>query len=223
MLTLQSRLKKHYLPSLCLILIFGLFLHFIWPKRDLITIVTDVTGYVAIVAITISLLIGPVNLLRKRSNPVSNHLRRDIGITGGFLAIVHSITGLFVHLRGSNWKYFLNKTDQGYTIRLDNFGLANYLGLLSALLILLVFVTSNDYSLRKMGQVTWKNIQRLTYFLFTLAILHSVYYRVVARNHFLIFYLYIPMFVLVLLFQNMGIWIKWQDTKMKKGRKCKIE
>ncbi|MCL4483218.1 MAG: ferric reductase-like transmembrane domain-containing protein [Bacteroidetes bacterium] len=211
--TLKTRLKKHYLPSFLLILLFGLFLHFLWPGRDLITIVTDVTGYVAILAFTISLLIGPVNLLQKRNNPVSNHLRRDIGITGGFLAIVHSITGLFVHLRGSNWKYFLNKTDLGYTIRLDNFGLANYLGLLSALLILLVLVTSNDYSLRKMGQITWKNIQRLTYFLFVLAILHSVYYRVVTKNHFLIFYLYIPLFVLALLFQNMGIWLKLRDKK----------
>lgn len=213
MQTIQTRLKKHYLPSIFLTLIFGLFLHFSWPKRDLITIVTDTTGYVAILAISISLLIGPVNLLRKRSNPVSNHIRRDIGIIGGFLAVVHSITGLFVHLRGSSWKYFLNKTDQGYTIRLDNFGLANYLGLLSALLILLVLVTSNDFSLRKMGQVTWKNIQRLSYFLFALAILHSVYYRVVAKNHFLIFYLYIPLFVLVLLFQNMGIWLRLQDKK----------
>jgi len=216
--TIKTRLKKYYLPALFLILLFGFFLHFIWPKRDLITIVTDITGYVAILALIISLLIGPVNLLLKRNNPVSNHLRRDIGIIGGTLAIVHSITGLFVHLRGSNWKYFLNKTDHGYTIRLDNFGLANYLGLLSALLILLVLFSSNDYSLKKLGQVKWKNIQRLSYFVFLLAIIHSVYYRVATNNHFLIFYLYIPLFVIVLLFQNMGIWIKWQDKKKIKKK-----
>ena len=216
--TIKPRLKNHYLPALFLILLFGFFLHFIWPKRDLITIVTDITGYVAILALVISLLIGPVNLLLKRNNPVSNHLRRDIGIIGGTLAIVHSITGLFVHLRGSNWKYFLNKTDLGYTIRLDNFGLANYFGLLSTLLILVVLLTSNDYTLKKMGQATWKNVQRVTYFVFILAILHSVYYRVVSNNYFLIFYLYIPLFVIVLLFQNMGIWIKWKDKKKIKKR-----
>jgi len=213
MLTIKTRLKKHYLPSLFLILLFGLFLHFIWPKRDLITIVTDTTGYVGILALFISLLIGPVNLLLKRNNPVSNHLRRDIGVVGGILAVIHSVTGLFVHLRGNNWKYFLNKTDHGYTIRLDNFGLANYFGLISVLLILLVLLSSNDYSLKKLGQTTWKNIQRLSYLIFILAILHSVYYRVVANNHFLIFYLYIPLFVIVLLFQNMGIWIKLRDKK----------
>jgi len=216
--TIKTRLRKHYLPFLFLILLFGLFLHLIWPKRDSITIVTDITGYVSIVAIVISLLIGPVNLLLKRNNPVSNHLRRDIGIFGGILAVIHSITGLFVHLRGSNWKYFLNKTDHGYTIRLDNFGLANYFGLLSTLLILIVLLTSNDYTLKKMDQATWKNIQRLTYFLFILAILHSVYYRIVSKNYYLIFYLYIPLFVMVLLFQNIGIWIKWQDKKKIKKR-----
>lgn len=214
--TIKTRLRKHYLPFLFLLLLFGLFLHLIWPKRDAITIITDTTGYVSIVAIVFSLLIGPMNLLLKRNNPVSNHLRRDTGIFGGILAVIHSITGLFVHLRGSTWKYFLNRTDHGYTIRLDNFGLANYLGLLSALLILFVLLTSNDYTLKKMGQATWKNVQRLTYFVFILAILHSVYYRVIAKNLFLVYSLYIPLFVLVLLFQNIGIWIKWQDKKNKK-------
>jgi len=123
-------------------------------------------------------------------------------------------------LRGSNWKYFLNKTDHGYTIRLDNFGLANYLGLLSALLILLVLFSSNDYSLKKLGQVKWKNIQRLSYFIFLLAILHSIYYKVVTNNLFLIYSLYIPLFALVLLFQNMGVWIKWQDKNRIKKEKA---
>lgn len=37
------------------------------------------------------------------------------------VVIVHSITGLFVHLRGTPWKYFFTKNEDGYLVRLDKF------------------------------------------------------------------------------------------------------
>lgn len=146
-----NRLKRNYLPFIFLTLITAFIFHLIWNKLDMITFITDATGYIALILIAITLMIGSVNLLLKRSNPFSSYFRRDLGIYCGILAVIHSVTGLFVHLRGSNWKYFLNKTANGYTIRLDDFGLANYTGLISTVIILLLLITSNDYSIRKLN------------------------------------------------------------------------
>jgi sulfoxide reductase heme-binding subunit YedZ len=193
---------------LTIVLIASLIFHHNWPKRDTITFVTDASGYISIVLITISLLIGPFNLLLKRINPVSTYFRRDIGITGGVLAVIHSVAGLFVHLRGSIWKYFLNKTESGYSIRLDDFGLANYTGLISGLIIIALLLTSNDFSFRKLHPSLWKNIQRFTYLAFILAIIHSVYYKVIQTNLNLVWYFYLPLVFMVILFQIAGIRMK---------------
>ena len=205
---LKERLRFHYLPLLALVIIATFIFNHYWPKRDSITVITDASGYISIILVTFSLLIGPFNLLLKRINPISSYFRRDIGITGGVLAIVHSVAGLFVHLRGQNWQYFLIKAQSGYSIRLDDFGLANYTGLVSGLIIILLLLTSNDFSFRKLNPSMWKNIQRFTYLAFLFAIIHVVFYKVVQTNLNLVWCLYLPMLLIVILFQVVGIRIK---------------
>ena len=210
--TLKYRCLKHYLPITSALIMTGIILHFIWPKKDLITLITDVSGYVAIVLLSISLIIGAFNVLMKRKNPVSSYFRRDIGVSGGILAVIHSITGLFVHMRGNMWQYFSVQTGTGIKIRLDDFGIANYTGLLSALLIVVLLVTSSDYFISKLQVKKWKNIQRLSYLMFILAIIHIIYYRL--NNPGPVYYFYLPIIAVVLAFQVFGFWkrIKNSDT-----------
>lgn len=207
------RLKKHYFPVLFLVLTAGLFFYFKRGTKDLITFITQATGYISIVILSISLIIGTTNLLLKVRNPISSYFRRDISIIGGILAVIHSIAGLFVHLRGKNWQYFLNKTEHGYSIRLDNFGLANYTGLISALILIVLILTSNDYFLKKLNPTNWKNIQRLSYLMFLLAIIHCFYYRIVKDNLNLIYWIYIPLFIIAFTFQMIGVYLKLSDSK----------
>ena len=209
-----TRLKKHYLPLLSLVLIACVIFYIGWTNRDTITFITQATGYISIIILSISLIIGTVNILLKIKNPISTYLRRDISIIGGILALIHSIAGLFVHLRGNNWQYFLNKTEFGYSIRTDNFGLANYTGLMSAMIIILLLITSNDYLLKKLTSTYWKNIQRLSYLMFILALIHCFYYRIVKENLNLIYWIYIPLFITVLIFQMIGVYLKLSDRKI---------
>src|SRR5215471_3115707 len=58
------------------------------------------SAYASLVMFAATLVIGPLNVLRGRPNPVSSYLRRDIGIWAGLLALVHVVVGLQVHLRG---------------------------------------------------------------------------------------------------------------------------
>ncbi len=153
-------------------------------------------------------MIGPINIILNRHNPTSSYFRRDISISAGILTIIHSGFGLFAHLRGNMWQYFLNKTEQGYAIRLDNFGIANYTGLLSTFFIIILLVTSNNYSIKKLKANIWKNIQRFAYLMFVLAIIHVIYYRIVLDGIVLIYYLYIPLLSIVIVFQISGIFLR---------------
>src|SRR5450759_4487392 len=99
---MNERLKKHYFPLIFLVFLAGLIFYFKWTNRDAITFITQATGYISIIILSISLIIGSVNLLLKIKNPISTYLRRDISVIGGILALIHSIAGLFVHLRGNN-------------------------------------------------------------------------------------------------------------------------
>jgi sulfoxide reductase heme-binding subunit YedZ len=200
-----SRLKKHYLPLLSLVILAVLIFYFKRGNRDAVTFITQATGYISLIVLTISLILGPVNLILRHKNPVSTYLRRDISIIGGAIAVIHSITGLFVHLRGKPWLYFFTKTDNGYSIRLDNFRLANYTGLISVLIIILLIIISNDYFLKKLNPVRWKNIQRLSYLMFILTLIHCYFYRIGKENLNLFFWFYIPLFTIVLTFQIIGV------------------
>jgi methionine sulfoxide reductase heme-binding subunit len=202
---MEERLKKHYLPLLSMVFIAGLLFYLKRSNRDAISFIARATGYISITILTISLILGSLNLIFKYKNPISTYLRRDISIIGGSLAIIHSITGLFVHLRGKTWLYFLNKTDHGYSVRLDNFGLANYTGLISAIVILLLLVTSNDYLLKKLNPHNWKNIQRLSYLMFILSLIHSYFYRIGKENLNILYWFYLPLIITVLTFQLIGI------------------
>jgi sulfoxide reductase heme-binding subunit YedZ len=202
---MNKRLTLHYLPVLLLVTISTIIFYINKGNRNTITFIAFASGFISLTILSISLILGTLGLIRQRKNNVSTYFRRDIGIMGGFLALCHSITGLFVHLRGKTWLYFLNKTDNSYAIRLDNFGLANYTGLIAALLILVLIVTSNDFMLRKLKPVPWKNIQRLAYFMYAFIMVHCYFYRIGNKNHDVFLYYYIPILFVVIAFQAAGI------------------
>lgn len=206
------RLKWHYLPQIIVSLFLAMVFLIVWNKLDAITFIADSTGYISLMILSVTLMIGPINLILRRNNRLSSYLRRDLGIYGGLLAVAHSVTGLFVHMRGNMWNYFLNQSEQGYSMRWDDFGFANYTGLISALLILLLLITSNDYSIKKLNPTNWKNLQRITYLMFAFALIHSVYYRIVANDLTRVYYLYLPLLGFILVIHFIGIRLRTRNN-----------
>lgn len=207
--SIKNRLKIHYLPMLVLGIIFCLIFYIFWkPTLPVIPFITYTSGYLSIFLLAVSLLLGPINLILRRRNPISTYIRRDIGIFGGILGIIHSVVGLFMHFIGRPWLYFVKEVGDDLIIRFGNFGLANYTGLFGALILILLLIISNDYLLGKLRAVKWKNLQRFNYLMFLLVIAHSIFYRLNADKEDLIFFLYLPMFLIVLAFQLIGIWLK---------------
>ena len=155
--------------------------------RDVISKASFATAYPAAFLLALTLVLGPWNLLRRRRNPISSDLRRDIGIWAGIVGVVHAAVGQCVHLRGRPWLYYVygpQEHPHTFPVRHDLFGLANYTGAISVLLLALLLATSNDYSLRRLGTPGWKKLQRWNYAVFALAAVHSFAYQGVEKQKF---------------------------------------
>ncbi len=139
------------------------------------------TAYAALLFLAATLWLGPWHVLRRKPNPVSFDLRRDIGIWAGVLALVHTGVGLTVHLRGRMWMYFFKGL---HPLRVQNtlLGFANYTGLCAALLFVMLLAISNDLSLRRLGKNRWKSLQQWTYGAAALTIAHGIAFQAIEKR-----------------------------------------
>lgn len=175
---LRRRWLQHVLIVVASVgMTFG-FMH-LFPSRDFISRVSIGTAYAGLSLTALALILGPVNVLRSKANPISFDLRRDIGIWAGLFAVMHSVVGLNVHLRGKMWLYFV---DVHYRLRRDAFGLANYTGTIAALVFVLLLMLSNDISLRSLGTARWKSLQRWAYVGVALTAVHAIAYQQVEKR-----------------------------------------
>lgn len=140
------------------------------------------TAYAALIFLAVTLALGPWRTFTRRPNPTSFDLRRDLGIWSAILALVHTGVGLTVHLRGRMWMYFFKRLHP-LAIQNTEFGAANYIGLASALLFVLLLVISNNLSLRSLGTRRWKSLQRWTYIAALLAVIHGILFQLVEKRH----------------------------------------
>jgi sulfoxide reductase heme-binding subunit YedZ len=129
-------------------------------------------------------MIGPWNLLLRRRTPISNDLRRDVGIWAGILGSLHALVGQNVHLRGRPWLYYVyeHRSNGPSGLRHDLFGFNNFTGLFGTFVLIILFVTSNDWSLRRMGTPKWKQLQRGNYLCFALSAAHTIGYQVMEKQ-----------------------------------------
>jgi sulfoxide reductase heme-binding subunit YedZ len=155
------------------------------PSNDTRTRLSLASAYVAIALLTITLVIGPLNALRGARRPVSIDSRRDVGIWAAIWALLHTVVGLQVHMRGRMSEYFFHPGDKPLLtrVRYDMFGLANDAGLVAAIVVAALAVISNDWSLRQLGGPRWKRVQQLNYMLFAVVIIHAVLYQVIEKRN----------------------------------------
>jgi sulfoxide reductase heme-binding subunit YedZ len=150
-------------------------------ERSLRRQLTTGTGYIALVLLALTLLIGPANLLLRRRNPVSSYLRRDVGAWTALFSGVHVVVSLTVHGSGQI-SHFLDFFIADGSPLTNSFGLGNWTGLAALVIVALLLALSSDAALRKLKAKNWKRLQRLNYALFTLVIVHAVFYGALLRE-----------------------------------------
>jgi sulfoxide reductase heme-binding subunit YedZ len=185
------------------------------PDRSFSDRFTMSTAYVGLFFLAAALIIGPLNVLRGVSNPLSTYLRRDIGIIAGILAIAHTIIGLFVHL-GDPVQYFFYRTPTGIDgVRLDAFGIANHIGLIATVIILILLCISNNASIRRLGPEWWKRIQRWNYVAAIAVILHALLYQVVEEQKVAFIASVLIVVAGVMVLQLLGFWRRRERLRAK--------
>jgi methionine sulfoxide reductase heme-binding subunit len=170
--------------------------------RSTMSLLTTATGYVATGLLALTLLIGPMNLLLRRRNPVSGYLRRDAGIWTVVFSVVHVVLGLQVHGDASDAGNFVT-----FFATANSFGLANWLGLAALVIAAGLLAISTDRALRELKARRWKDLQRLNYTLFALVVLHAYFYGAFVRPTAPFTLVLFGIVAVVAVGQSTGIWL----------------
>lgn len=129
----------------------------------------------SVVLIALSLMIGPLARLWSKGFKSLLLFRREIGIWGGIAGLVHMVLLANTKLGWNPLKWFMTVgTDGSYTLSLMGENMGNLIGLVAALFLLVLVLTSNDWSQKKLGAGPWKFVQQTTYIAFVLVALHSM-------------------------------------------------
>lgn len=204
----QKRLFLYHIPIVIISLVSAVLIYNTRKSTDIISNVSFSTAYPALALLAATLIVGPLKKLMNRKNPVSADFRRDLGFWAAILSLVHVVFGLQVHLRGRMWLLFLSDSMEFPFIRIDRFGFANYTGLVATFILLLLFATSNDWSLQKLGIRKWKLIQRWNYVLFAVVVLHGILYQVIEKRIPLFIYIFAGISVIVGIMRTSGYYCK---------------
>ncbi|MEI6046786.1 MAG: ferric reductase-like transmembrane domain-containing protein [Chloroflexota bacterium] len=174
----QTRIITHLV--LLLFSILGCLLTYLYaPNSSLSEVLTIGMGYVALLLLALTLLIGPLNLWRKRRNPVNLNLRRDVGIWSALTGLLHVLFSFQLPQDGDPLSYFFAKSPTGYAPPEPNLAsLSNYTGLIATVIMLALLVTSNQLSLRYLKGKRWKLVQRFNYPLVVLVLIHTFGYQI---------------------------------------------
>lgn len=168
--------------------------------------VSLLTAYASYMLMAAALLIGPLRVLTGDRHRLSIRVRRNLGIWAGLFAIIHVIAGLNVHFKGRFWQYFFFPDRHGFflALRYDFFGFTNYVGLIAILITVVLLALSNDSSIRRLGPHKWKTLQRLSYPLFGLLIVHGFIYQALEHRHVYFSTFLVAVFLVVVAFQCRG-------------------
>lgn len=207
------RLKHHLMLLIGIGVLLTAFIQLI-PGDDLKYLWSMGTGYVSIILLGITLLIGPINVYTKKVNPISTDLRRDVGIWCGVIGLAHVVVGIQVHM-GNILLYFFKSVEGGkaFELRGDLFGAANYIGLAGTILLMILLLLSNDLSLRLLKPRRWKMIQRWNYFLFVAVLAHGVMYQIIEKRMLPIIVVFAIIMLLPTIGQLFGFTIKKQERQ----------
>jgi len=174
------------------------------------------TGYVGLVLLACTLLIGPANLLLRRRNPVSSYLRRDLGAWTASYSVAHVMLGFQAHSASGIFSFLDFFVADGKPLT-NSFGLGNWTGLAALVIVVGLLAISTDRSLRELKAKRWKNLQRLNYTLFALVVLHSIFYGALSQTKSPLGLLFMLTVIAVMVGQVLGIWL-WQRRGLAHSR-----
>jgi methionine sulfoxide reductase heme-binding subunit len=181
---------------------------------------TIATGYLATALLAVTLLVGPLNLLLRKANPLSNYLRRDLGTWVVILGALHVVLAFREAYRGVfSFVGFFVADGAPLT---DSFGVGNWTGLAALAISVGLLAISTTRAVRELGPSRWKSLQRLNYTVFGLVLLHATCYGALQRTSSPFTILLFSIGAAVMLGQLTGIWL-WRRRQSDPARRRSSE
>jgi len=135
-------------------------------------------GDVSLVLVALAMAVGPLSRLWRKAARLLPY-RRELGIYAVVLATIHATIILIgwvnldlMRLVGFEFHPGLQK----YVMVQQGFAFANLIGVLALLYGFVLAATSNDRSIRWLGNSVWKFVQQGTYVLWWLSVVHTGYF-----------------------------------------------
>jgi len=135
-------------------------------------------GDMSIVLIALSMAFGPLARLWAGFRTIIPW-RRELGIYGILLAIIHTLIILFGWVEWDLARLFGYELHPGtglYVMLQHGFGLANVIGIVGLIYGIILALTSNNWSQRLLGGSAWKFLQQSAYILWMLIVIHTAYF-----------------------------------------------
>jgi DMSO/TMAO reductase YedYZ heme-binding membrane subunit len=131
------------------------------------------TGSTSLLLLGVSLTLGPIRSLRKpATRPLTQWWRRATGIWAAIFAAIHSVLGVTIHSNG--WRVYVTFLElRSYPDRLlVTLSLGFWVGAMAAATMVILGLTSNNASVRRLGARRWKRIHRFAFLALGLNLLH---------------------------------------------------
>jgi DMSO/TMAO reductase YedYZ heme-binding membrane subunit len=135
------------------------------------------TGLVALGLLVVTLSIGPLLTLSGsgRQRRVHHRWRRATGVWSAVFALAHVPGGLAIHSSGWRiWEPFASALPGVESRSFDEFTIGYWAGAIALLAMIPLAVTSNRFSLARMGARRWQRLHRLSYVIYAFVTIHVV-------------------------------------------------
>ncbi len=135
-------------------------------------------GDMSLILLALAMAVGPASRLWRSFQKIIPW-RREFGIYSVVLAIIHVVIILnawvvwdFARLFG----YELHPSTGTYVMLQHGFGLANAIGIMALLYAVMLALTSNNWSQKKLSGTIWKFLQQGVYVYWALIAVHTAYF-----------------------------------------------
>ncbi|MEB1807392.1 MAG: ferric reductase-like transmembrane domain-containing protein [Bacillaceae bacterium] len=133
-------------------------------------------GDVSLLFLSVIMLLGTLSKIFKS---LTKWLvwRRELGVWTGVTAIVHIIIILDGWIQWQMFRlFFVFSNFVADWVLHPGFALGNILGIVALVYVLILMVTSNDLSIKLMGNRAWSYVQQRAHIFYVLVVLHTSYF-----------------------------------------------
>lgn len=200
----SHRRRNHLILAVLSFTFLGLLVAF--SNSPVIDVLSIASAYLCLLLLATALSLGPLQAVLLGTRSTNNYVRRDIGIWAASTGMVHLIVATKLAMTTTYIDTYVALSLDGLSehVRTTLFLWGSITAYAIGILLILLFVLSNDRILKWLGVKWWKRLQRSAYLAFILTIIHGFIFQLLESRNLVLVSLLLIVFLLVLIMQSIG-------------------